>query len=68
MLKSKILKNFKFFLPLTVSLIYTLNFYVNSEELSGKFIQGGLIFGKTNSDNKVYFNDLKIPIDENGNF
>ena len=68
MLKSKILKNFKFFLPLTVSLIFTLNFYVNSEELSGKFIQGGLIFGETNSDNKVYFNDLKIPIDENGNF
>ena len=44
MLKSKILKILKIFFTSNSFFDLYINFYVNSEELSGKFIQGGLIF------------------------
>ena len=37
-------------------------------ELNGSFTQGGLLFGKTNSKNKVFFNNKKIFINDSGDF
>ena len=37
-------------------------------ELNGSFTQGGLLCGKTNSKNKVFFNTKKIFVNGNGDF
>ena len=37
-------------------------------ELNGSFTQGGLLFGKTNSKNKVYFKNKKIFVNNKGDF
>ena len=37
-------------------------------EINGSFAQGGLLFGKTNSKNKVFFNNNKIFINDSGDF
>ena len=42
--------------------------FSNFLELNGSFTQGGLLFGKTNSKNKVFFNNKKIFINDRGDF
>ena len=42
--------------------------FSNFLELNGSFTQGGLLFGKTNSKNKVFFNNKKIFINDSGDF
>ena len=37
-------------------------------EINGSFAQGGLLFGKTNSKNKVFFNNKKIFVNDSGDF
>ena len=37
-------------------------------ELKGNYIQGGLIFGKTEKGSKVYLDDNIIPVNKDGNF
>ena len=37
-------------------------------EIKGNYIQGGLLFGKTEIGAKVYFDNISIPIDKKGNF
>ena len=34
--------------------------FSNNLELNGSFIQGGLLFGKTQSENKVFFKNQNI--------
>ena len=36
--------------------------------LNGNFIQGGLIFGKTDINDTVFYNGNKVPTDERGQF
>ena len=69
MLTSKKLKiPDKFYLVLLVCFFYKLIFIANAVELKGNFIQGGIIFGKTTLGSTVFYNNLKVPIDENGEF
>ena len=69
MLISKKLKTLdRFYLVLLVCFFYKLIFIANAVELKGNFIQGGIIFGKTTIGNTVFYNNLKVPIDENGEF
>ena len=42
--------------------------FSNNLELNGSFTQGGLLFGKTNSKNKVYFKNKKIFVNNKGDF
>ena len=42
--------------------------FSNNLELNGSFTQGGLLFGKTNSKNKVIFKDKNIFVNDNGDF
>ena len=42
--------------------------FSNFLELNGSFTQGGLLFGKTNSKNKVFFNNKKIFINVSWDF
>ena len=37
-------------------------------ELNGSFTQGGLLFGKTNYKNKVFFNNNEIFVNKRGDF
>ena len=55
--------------------IFFLNFNTTSAkifsknlELNGSFTQGGLLFGKTNSKNKVFFKNKKIFVNKDGDF
>ena len=69
MLISKKLKTLhRAYLVLLVCFFYKLIFIANAVELKGNFIQGGIIFGKTTIGNTVFYNNLKVPIDENGEF
>ena len=58
----------RFFLVLLVCFFYKLIFIAKAVELKGNFIQGGIIFGKTTLGSTVLYNNLKVPIDENGEF
>ena len=69
MLISKKLKNYKnFFFIFFIFCFYKLAGFTNAVELRGDFIQGGLLFGETNSDNTVLYNNKVVPIDEKGEF
>ena len=61
-------KSKKFFLILFIFSFFRLMDFTNAETLKGDFIQGGLIFGKTNPGNTIFYNNLKVPIDEKGEF
>ncbi len=37
-------------------------------ELNGSFTQGGILFGKTNYKNKIYFNERKVFVNDEGDF
>tara|TARA_S200000501_G_C20783524_1_gene726130 strand:- start:236 stop:1087 length:852 start_codon:yes stop_codon:yes gene_type:complete len=52
-----------FLLSSTVIFSKELTFYID-----GDYIQGGIIFGKTEQGNRVFFNKAEIPIDEAGEF
>ena len=64
-LKIFFLFSFIFFCTLQSSLAKV---FSNFLELNGSFTQGGLLFGKTNSKNKVFFNNKKIFINDSGDF
>ncbi len=51
----------RFYLVLLVCFFYKLIFIANAVELKGNFIQGGIIFGKTNLGSTVFYNNLKVP-------
>ena len=69
MLILKKLKNYKnFFFIFFIFCFYKLAGFTNAVELRGDFIQGGLLFGETNSDNTVLYNNKAVPIDEKGEF
>ena len=40
----------------------------NALDIKGDFIQGGLLFGKTDLDDILFYNSKKVPIDETGEF
>ena len=42
--------------------------FSNNLELNGSFTQGGLLFGKTNSKNKVFFKNKNIFVNKDGDF
>ena len=54
-----------FFLIFDTSLAKT---FSDNLELNGSFTQGGLLFGKTNSKNKVYFKNKNIFVTTKGDF
>ena len=56
------------YLVLLVFIFYKLAAVVCAIELNGDFIQGGIIFGKSSTEDKVFYNNQNIPIDEKGNF
>ncbi len=56
---------FFFFCTLQNSLA---EFYSDRLELNGSFSQGGLLFGKTNPKDKIFFNNKKIFVNESGDF
>ena len=64
-LKIFFLFSFIFFCTLQVSLAKV---FSNFLELNGNFTQGGLLFGKTNPKNKVFFNNKKIFVNDSGDF
>jgi len=64
-LKVFFLFSFIFFCSLQSSLAKVFSDFL---ELNGSFTQGGLLFGKTNSKNKVFFNTKKIFVNGNGDF
>ena len=37
-------------------------------ELNGSFTQGGLLFGKTNYKNKIFFNEKEVFVNKSGDF
>ena len=43
-------------------------FHSNAIELKGNFIQGGLLVGKVSTEDIVYYNGDRVPIDETGEF
>ena len=43
-------------------------FHCNAIELKGSFIQGGLLVGKVSTEDIVYYNGDRVPIDETGEF
>ncbi len=53
---------------ITFFYINILNNSASAIELNGSFIQGGLLFGKTQTINNVFYNDKNVPVDENGEF
>ena len=57
--------SFIFFCTLQISLAKVFSDFL---EINGSFAQGGLLFGKTNSKNKVFFNNKKIFVHEDGDF
>ena len=65
----KKLKKFnKIYLLLAVFFFNKIINTVNAVELEGNFIQGGIIFGKTNLGDKVLYNNTIVPVDEQGRF
>ena len=54
-----------FFCTLQISLAKVFSDFL---EINGSFAQGGLLFGKTNSKNKVFFNNKKIFVNDSGDF
>jgi len=56
------------YLVLLVFIFYKLVVEVSAIELNGDFIQGGIIFGKSSTEDKVFYNNQNIPLDEKGNF
>ena len=56
------------YLVLLVFIFYKLVVEVSAIELNGDFIQGGIIFGKSSTEDKVFYNNQNIPIDKKGNF
>ena len=54
-----------FFCTLQISLAKVFSDFL---EINGSFAQGGLLFGKTNSKNKVFFNNKKIFVNDRGDF
>ena len=74
-LKQLLKKNkiFKFFFLFYFIFLYFINpstqeVLSNSLELQGNFIQGGLLFGKTDPKNKIFFNNQKIFVNKQGDF
>ena len=74
-LKQLLKKNkiFKFFFLFYFIFLYFINpskqeVLSNSLELQGNFIQGGLLFGKTDPKNKILFNNQKIFVNKQGDF
>ena len=64
-LKNFFLFSFIFFCTLQSSLAES---FSDLLELNGSFAQGGLLFGKTNPKNKIFFNNKKIFVNESGDF
>ena len=64
---SKKLKKNKILLYFILSHIFFI-FHSNAIELKGSFIQGGLLVGKVSTEDIVYYNGDRVPIDETGEF
>ena len=60
-----------FFIILIFFSNYKISFskvFSDNLDLKGSFIQGGLLFGKTISKNKIIFNKKNIFVNKNGDF
>ena len=66
---SKKLKNInKVCFFLLICFFLKLAWISNALDIKGDFIQGGLLLGKTDLDDILFYNSKKVPIDETGEF